>query len=109
MEFSIVKHQGRSLKMMGELAPAWRPKTRPRNKLRLSMKKLLNPSLNTKEVTVLDDVSSDEKPNIDKVSSKRKKEAVVRCSALHPAKGKKSLQSVEDSSQPKPKLSAIFS
>ena len=28
MEFSTVKHQGRSLKMMGEVAPAWRPKTR---------------------------------------------------------------------------------
>ena len=94
MEFSTVKHQGRSFKMMGELAPTWRPKTRSRNKLRLSMKKLLNPSLNTKEVTVLDDVSSDEKPKIDKVSSKRKKEAVVRSSALHRAKEKRSLQLV---------------
>ena len=86
MEFSTVKHQGRSLKMMGKLALSWRPKTRPRNKLRLSMKKLLNPSLNTKEVTILDDVSSDEKQKIDKESSKRKKEAVVRSSALHPTK-----------------------
>ena len=60
MEFSIVKHQGRSLKMMGDLAPAWRPKTRPRNKLRLNMKKLLNPSLNIKEVTVIDYNSADE-------------------------------------------------
>ena len=48
--------------MMGELVSTWRPKTRPRNKLRLSMKKLLNPRLNTKEVTVLDDDSSNEKP-----------------------------------------------
>ena len=69
MEFAIVKHQGRILKMMGEFAPAWRPKSRPRNKLRLNMKKLLNPSLNTQEVTVLDDDSSNEKPKIDKVSS----------------------------------------
>ena len=109
MEFSTVKHQGRILKMMGELTPAWRPKTRPRNKLRLSMKKLLNPSLNTKDVTVLDDVSSDdEKPKSDKVSSKKKKEAVVRDSALQPAKGKKSSQSVEDSSHTEIKLSVIF-
>ena len=62
MEFSIVKHQRRSLKMMGELASTRRSKTRPRNKLRLNMKKMLNPRLNTKEVTVLDDDSSDEKP-----------------------------------------------
>ena len=92
MEFSTVKHQGRSLKMMGELAPAWRPKTRPRNKLRLSMKKLLNPSLNTKEVTVLDEVSpDDEKPRIDKVSSKKKEGAVVRSLVFHHVKEKKSL------------------
>ena len=61
MEFAIVKHQGRTLKMIGELASTWRPKTRPRNKLRMNMKKLLNPRLNTKEVTVLDDDSLDEK------------------------------------------------
>ena len=60
MEFCTVKHQGRTLKMPGELAPSWRPKTRPRNKLRLNMKKLLNPSLNIKGVTVIDDNSADE-------------------------------------------------
>ena len=48
--------------MLGDFAPGWRPKTRPRNKLRLNMKKILNPRLNTKEVTVLDDDSLDEKP-----------------------------------------------
>ena len=73
MEFATVKHQGRTLKLLRELAPGWMPKTRPTNKLRLNMKKLLNPSLNTKEVTVLGDDSSDEKPKIDKVSSKRNK------------------------------------
>ena len=108
MEFATIKHQGRNLKMMGESAPTWRPKTRPRNKLRLNMNKLLNPSLNTKEVTVLDDDSIDEKLKVDKVSSKRRKEAVAKTSSFHPAKAKRSLQSVEDSSQPKPKLSAIF-
>ena len=53
MEFATVKHQGRNLKMMGKSAPFWRPKTRPRNKLRLNMKKLLNPSLNTNTGTSL--------------------------------------------------------
>ena len=48
--------------MVKELASEWRPKTRPKNKLRLNMKKLLNPRLNSKEITVLDDDSSDEKP-----------------------------------------------
>ena len=37
MELATVRHQGRTLKMLGELAPGWRPKTRPRNKLRLNM------------------------------------------------------------------------
>ena len=41
-----VTHQGKTFKMLGEIAPVWRPKTRPRNKLRLNMKKLLNPKLN---------------------------------------------------------------
>ena len=60
-------------------------------------------------MTVLDEVSSDdEKPRIDKVSSKKKEGAVVRSLVFHPAKAKNSLQSVADSSQPEPKLSAIF-
>ena len=85
MEFSIVKHQGKSLKMMGELSSTWRPKTMPRNMLRLSMKKLLNPRLNSKEVTVLDDDSSDEKPKIEK-------EAVLKSPFSHHTKGKKPLR-----------------
>ena len=52
--------------MVGEFAPGWRPKTRSKNKLRLNMKKLLNPKLNTEEVTVLDNSSSDEKLEIGK-------------------------------------------
>ena len=62
MEFAAAKHQGRNLRMMGELAPPWRPKTRPTNKLKLNLKKLLNSRLNTEEVTVLDDISSDKEP-----------------------------------------------
>ena len=93
--------------MLGELDPASRPKTRSRNKLILNMNKLLNPSLNIKGVTITDDNSADEESKIDKVSTRRK-EAVVKISALHPEKRKNPLQSAEDSSQPEPKLSAIF-
>ena len=67
--------------MLGEFSPGWRDKNRPRNKLRLNMKKLLNPRLNSKEVTVLDDDSSDEKPKIEK-------EAVLKTPVSHHAKGK---------------------
>ena len=91
MEFCTVKHQGRTLKMLGELAPGWRPKTRSRNKLRLNMKKLLDPSLNIKGVTVLDDISSDEKLEIYEISIKRKKTAAAKTSYFHPAKAKRSL------------------
>ena len=37
-EFSSIMHQGKSLKMVGEFTPGWRPKTRSKNKLRLNMK-----------------------------------------------------------------------
>ena len=37
-----------------------RPKTRPTNKLRCNMKRLLNPKLNAKQETVLIDTSSNE-------------------------------------------------
>ena len=55
--------------MLGEIAHVWRPKTRPRNKLRLNMKKLLNPKLNKERVIVIDDSSSEEKLNGDKDDS----------------------------------------
>ena len=60
MELATVRHQGRTLNMVKELASGWRPKTRPKNKLRLNMKKLLNPKLNTAEVTMIDTSSSEE-------------------------------------------------
>jgi len=72
------------------------------------LKKLLNPKLNTKEVTVLDDISSDEEPEIDKMSIKRKKKSVAKTSSFHPAKAKRSLQSVEDSNITQTKLSTVF-
>ena len=46
--------------MLGEIGASWRPKTRPKNKLRLNMKKLLNPKLAQKKITVIEDSSSQE-------------------------------------------------
>ena len=45
IQLATIKHQGKSLSMLGEVGVGWRPKTRPKNKLRLNMKKLLNPKL----------------------------------------------------------------
>ena len=59
--------------MLGELAPMWRLKTTPRNKLRLNMKKLLKPKLNKEGLIVIDDSSSDEKLDVDKGDSKGKR------------------------------------
>ena len=56
------------------------------------MKKLLNPKLNTEEVTVLDNSSSDEKLESSKGNSK----------------GKKPLKTEEKSSLTETKLSAVF-
>ena len=53
---SSLKFRGRSYAMIGE--SNWRPKTRPKNKLRLNMKKLLNPKLSKEKVTVIEDSSS---------------------------------------------------
>ena len=61
VEFASITHQGKVLKMLGEVEAVWRPKTRPKNKLRLNMKKLLNPRLAEKKVTVIEDSSSHEK------------------------------------------------
>ena len=46
--------------MLGKIGVGWRPKTRPKNKLRLNMKKLLNPKLAQKKITVIEDASSQE-------------------------------------------------
>ena len=91
-EFASIMHQGKSLKMVGEFAPGWRPKTRSKNKFRLNMKKLINPKLNTEEVTVLDTYSSNEKLESSKGN----------------IKGKKPLKIEEESSRTETKLSAVF-
>ena len=72
------------------------------------MKKLLNPRLNTNEVTVLDDVSPDKNPEIKKASRKGKKPAAIKAPYVHPAEVKSSSKSLEDSSKPASKLSAII-
>ena len=61
----------------------------------------MNPRLNSKEVTVLDDDSSDEKTNIEK-------EAFLKTLVSDHAKGKKPSNSVEEVSLIETKLSAVF-
>ena len=58
---SSLNFQGKSYAMLGE--STWRPKTRPKNKLRLNMKKLMNPNMAKEKITVIDskDSSSQEK------------------------------------------------
>ena len=46
--------------MLGEIGTAWRPKTRQKNKLRLNMKKLLNPKLDKNKITIIEDSSYQE-------------------------------------------------
>ena len=46
--------------MLGEIGVGWRPKTRPKNKLTLNIKKLLNPKIAQKKITVIEDSSSQE-------------------------------------------------
>ena len=98
VELAAIHHQGKELKMLGEATSYCRPKTRSKNKLRLNMKRLLNPRLNSNEVTVIDDVSPDEKPEVKNISRKEKKPIAVKASYVHPAKTKSSLTSLEDSS-----------
>ena len=53
--------------MLGEIGVGWRPKTRPKNKLKLNMKKLLNPKLAQKKITAIEDSSSQEELEEDEV------------------------------------------
>ena len=72
------------------------------------MKKLLNPKLNSKQVTILKDISSGEEPQFYTMNIKSKGKIVAKASSSHPAKEKESSQLVKESSQPEPKLSTIF-
>ena len=73
VEFASITHQGNDHKMLGEIVAVWRPKTRPKNKLRLNKKKLLNPNLAKEEVTVIEDSSSEEKLHDSEDGNKGKK------------------------------------
>ena len=59
-QLASIKHQGKTLSMLGEIGVGWRPKTGPKNKLRFNMKKLLNPKLAQKKIIVIEDSSSQE-------------------------------------------------
>ena len=38
VQLVAIKHQGKALSMLGQIGVGWRPKTRPKNKLRLNTK-----------------------------------------------------------------------
>ena len=63
--------------MLGEIGVGWRPKTRPKNKLRLNMKNLVNPKLAQEKITIVEDSSfleeleEDESLNDRKVKGKK--------------------------------------
>ena len=58
MQVSKVKLQKESLVQVEEVK--WRPKTRVKNKLRLNMKKILNPKLRNEKVMMIEDSSDEE-------------------------------------------------
>ena len=58
VQISSVKFQGKYFVMLGE--SNWRPKTRAKNKLRLNMKRILNPSSVKEKITVIEGSSSQE-------------------------------------------------
>ena len=59
---SSLKFHGKSYAMIGE--SNWRPKTIPKNKLRLNLKKLLNPKLAKENITVIDSEDSSSQENL---------------------------------------------
>ena len=82
--------------MFGEIGTAWRPKTRPKNKLILNMKKMLNPKLAKKKITVIEDSSSQEE--LEDIKDKKEKDM----------KGKKLMVSEDKSSFTETKILEIF-
>ena len=67
-----IKRQGKTLSMLGEIGVGWRPKTKPKNKLRLNMKNILNPKLAQYEITIVEDSSSHEELEEDEILNDRK-------------------------------------
>ena len=60
VQVTTIKHQGKTLRMLGEVGVGWRPKTKPKNKLKLNMKFFLNPKLAQEKITILEDSFSQE-------------------------------------------------
>ena len=58
--------------MLGEIGVGWRPKSRPKNKLRLNMKNLVNPKLAQEKITIVEDSSSQEDLEEDEILNDRK-------------------------------------
>ena len=83
---SSIKVRGRSYVMIGE--SNWRPKTRAKNKLRLNMKKRLNPKLDKENINVIADSSSqedlkeDEDMNFEQINSRREDSLTVKPSLV---------------------------
>ena len=84
-----------------------RPKTRPTNKLRWNMKKILNPKLNLGQEAVVIDSSSNEEAEIDKQGSKSKRKSMAKSSLSSQPEKTKIPQSVGEFEQPRSKLSEI--
>ena len=82
--------------MLGEIGTGWRTKSRPKNKLRLNMKKLLNPKLDKKKITVIEDSSSQE--DLEDNEDQNEKDM----------KGKKKMDSKNKSTFTETKISEIF-
>ena len=84
VQFSNVKYQGKYFVMLGGAGMSWRPNTRAKNKLRLSMKKLLNPKLAKEKIIVIEDSSyredleEDEDLNSQQVNSKKEDSFTVK-------------------------------
>ena len=96
VQLASIKHQGKFLSMLGKIGTDWRPMTRPKNKLRLNMKKLLNPKLAKKKIIVIEDSSSHEE--LEDIEDKKEKDM----------KGKKPMVSENKSAFTETKILEIF-
>ena len=86
IQISSINFRGKSYAMIGE--SNWRPKTRAKNKLRLNMKRILNPRLMKDKITIIEDSSSrenleeDEDLNSQQVDSKKEDSLTVKSSSI---------------------------
>ena len=86
IQISSIKFHGKSYVVIGE--SNWRPKTRAKNKLRLTMKRILNPRLMKDKITIIEDSSSredleeDEDLNSQQVDSKKEDPLTVKSTSV---------------------------